>query len=172
MRTQNVNIAVGIILTTLLCIGCGGNKHKNLEAKWKSAFLQNTKMDADISAMRAYIDTVGNQDVALRKQLNVDSLKNMLRAELENAMTEQRISLENTTMEFLPNGMVYTTSVSGVDSAMYEVEENMIVIDESKLKGYGETLKLEILKLTKDTLQVKMVDYGDTSMVVMVPVKD
>jgi hypothetical protein len=90
-------------------------------------------------------------------------------------MSEQQISLENTLMDFKSNGIVYTTSIQGVDSAMYKIEKDkdgtVIIIDEATLKGYGETMKFEILTLKKDTLLLKMIDYGDTSYVTMVPVK-
>ena len=49
--------------------------------------------------------------------------------------------------------------------------ENSIKIDEGKLKGYGETMTFEILHLTKDTLSMRFVDYGDTSFVLLVPAK-
>jgi hypothetical protein len=39
------------------------------------------------------------------------------------------------------------------------------------LKGHGETMTFEILKLDQDTLRVKLIDYGDTSIATMVPVK-
>ncbi|HMT36945.1 MAG TPA: hypothetical protein PKC41_13875 [Chitinophagaceae bacterium] len=137
--------------------------------------LKNPQMDQEIASMQAYIDTIGNQDVALRQQINIDSLKAILQTELNNAMSEQQISLENTLMDFKSNGIVYTTSIQGVDSAMYKIEKDkdgtVIIIDEATLKGYGETMKFEILTLKKDTLLLKMIDYGDTSYVTMVPVK-
>lgn len=130
-------------------------------------------MDAEIVSMQTYIDTIGNADAALRKQINIDSLKLILKAELDRAIKDQQISLENTLMEFKPNGVIYTTSIQGTDSAMYSLDdENNIVIEEAKLKGYGETIKFEILTLNKDSLRLKMIDYGDTSFVSMIPVKE
>jgi hypothetical protein len=52
---------------------------------------------------------------------------------------------------------------------MYTIENNFIKIDEAKLKGVGETMTFEILSLSKDTLKMQLVDYGDTSVVVMIP---
>jgi hypothetical protein len=86
-------------------------------------------------------------------------------------MKEQQIALENTIMEFKSNGVSYTTSIDGLDSAMYTVEGQFIKFDEAKLKGHGETMTFEILKLDQDTLRVKLIDYGDTSIATMVPVK-
>ncbi len=130
-------------------------------------------MDAEITSMQTYIDTIGNKDPDLKDQVNIDSLKMLLKAELDNAIKEQQVTLENTLMEFKSNGVVYTTSIQGTDSAMYSIDdENNIVIDEAKLKGYGETMKFQILSLSKDSLRVKIIDYGDTSFVSMVPAKE
>lgn len=173
MRKDFINIAVKVIFCCILFSACTNDKKSLLCKKWKSVQLKNLKMDQEIAFMQAYIDTVGDKDIALRKQINVDSLKMLLKTELENAMREQQVSLENTLMEFNRNGVVYTTSIDGTDSAMYSIEDDkMIVMEEAKLKGYGETMKFEILNLNKDTLQLKMVDRGDTSFVTMVPVRE
>ncbi|MCC7028860.1 MAG: hypothetical protein IT257_01045 [Chitinophagaceae bacterium] len=172
MRSVFINIAIKVTFCSLIFVSCGSDPKSLLCNKWKSVALRNPQMDNEIAAMKLYIDTVGNQDEALRKQINIDSFKTILQGELDQAMKEQQLSLENTLMEFKSNGIVYTTSIQGEDSAMYSIDdENNILIEEAKLKGYGETMKFQILSLTKDSLQLKMIDYGDTSYVTMVPVK-
>jgi hypothetical protein len=54
---------------------------------------------------------------------------------------------------------------------MYYFEDNFIKIDEAKLKGYGETMTFEVLTLNRDTLKLRLIDFGDTSTVTMIPVK-
>jgi hypothetical protein len=54
---------------------------------------------------------------------------------------------------------------------MYSLDGNLIRIDEAMLKGYGETMTFEILKLTTDSLRLRLIDYGDTSIVMMIPVQ-
>lgn len=173
MRIVFINIAVKFIFCSILLASCKTDNQSLLRRKWKSVELKNPQMDNEIASMKVYIDTIGDNDAALRKQINIDSLKALLQTELNNAIREQQISLENTLMDFKSNGVVYTTSIQGVDSAMYSIDdENNIVIEEAKLKGYGETMKFQILKLNADSLKLKMIDYGDTSYVTMVPVKD
>ena len=128
-------------------------------------------MDAEIQQMTTYIDTLGNQDQEIRKQINLDSLKLLLKSDLTNMLNEQEQSKENTLLEFRNNGMALMTSIEGTDSAMYSLEGNLIKIDEGKLKGFGETMTFEIISLKPDTLYVKFIDYGDTSFVLMVPTK-
>jgi hypothetical protein len=95
----------------------------------------------------------------------------ILKAQLTQSLKEQKLAEENTLMEFKSNGVVYTTSIEGTDSAMYHIEDNFIKIDEAKLKGHGETMTFEIMKLDANQLQLRLIDYGDTSIVSMVPVK-
>ena len=121
--------------------------------------------------MKLMIDTLGEKDPELRKTINIDSAKLILQAELNKSIQEQKLAEENTLMEFVSNGVVYTTSIEGIDSAMYSIEDNFIKIDEAKLKGHGESMTFEILKLSKDSLLLKLVDYGDTSIISMTPVR-
>lgn len=128
-------------------------------------------MDAEIQQMKMYIDNLGNQDQEIRKQINLDSLKTLLKSDMSAMLDEQEQSKENTLLEFRNNGMALMTSIEGTDSAMYTLEGNLIKIDEGKLKGFGERMTFEIISLKPDTLHVKFVDYGDTSFVLMVPTK-
>lgn len=173
MRKYFINIAINSVLFSVFFVSCKNNQQELLSKKWKSVHLENNKMNEEINSMKIYIDTLGENDPDLRKQINVDSLKSILNIQLENAVREQQMSLDNTMMDFKENGVVYTTSIQGVDSAMYHIDEdNHIVIEEQKLKGYGETMKFEILTLNSDTLLIKMIDYGDTSIVTMIPIKN
>lgn len=158
-------------LLLFITIACNDSKTKLLYQKWKTIQLQNTKMDQEIATMRAYIDTLGNQDPELAKAINLDSVKALLSADLEHSLADQKAALANTLMEFKPNGISYTTSIDGTDSAAYQLEGNFIKFDEAKLKGIGETMTFEILQLSADTLKVKLIDYGDTSIATMIPAR-
>lgn len=130
-------------------------------------------MNKNIQDMQLYIDTVGNQDIFLKKSINIDSLKKELQAQLNMAIEEQKVSQENSIMNFKNNGMVYSYNIQGVDSAKYIVnEENEIEIDDRDLKGYGELIRMKIIKLSADSLLLRMVDYGDTTFVTMIPALD
>ncbi len=128
-------------------------------------------MENELIETQKYIDTLGQDDPELRQSINIDSAKMILQEQLDQSKEEQQIAEDNTIMEFLSNGVVYTTSTTGVDSAMYTIEDNFIKVDEAKLKGHGETMTFEILKLNKDTLNLRVIDYGDTIVATMVPVR-
>jgi len=169
MNAKIMNISLGIGVLCFGLLGCGNKQQDLLCRKWKTVSLSNPGMDMEVARMKAYIDTLGAQDPELARSLNLDSLKESMRLDLEHSLQEQQIALQNTLMEFKFNGVAYTTSIEGQDSAMYTLEGNEIKLDEAKLKGHGETMTFTILKLDKDTLRVKLVDYGDTSIASMVP---
>jgi hypothetical protein len=150
---------------------CKTNENKHLYQKWKSVSLQNNKMDDEIKKMQDYIDTVGNLDKEIGKATDIHLLKAELKADMEKGIAEQKQALENTLMEFTQNNMMISTSIDGVDSVMFEIEENTIKLDDAKLKGYGESMTFTILKLSKDSLRLQLVDYGDTSIINMIPTK-
>ena len=51
-------------------------------------------------------------------------------------------------------------------------ETTLQISEEAKAVLEGlESMTFEILSLSKDTLKMKIIDYGDTSFVVMVPAK-
>lgn len=169
MLQKIVNISMFFVCILIGFTACNNDKKDLLCKKWKTIGLKNAKMDAEIASMRTYIDTLGKQDPELAKAMDLDSVKALLTADLEKSLRDQQTALANTLMEFKTNGVSYTTSIDGVDSAYYELEDSFIKFDEAKLKGHGETMTFEILKLEKDSLIVKLVDYGDTSVAIMVP---
>lgn len=157
------------VFAMLSLFSCGSNSpEKLLIGRWKTVALENAGFERQAADTRQYIDTLGNADPTLRNSLDLDSLKAALRADFEQALQAQATALENTLMEFRANGVAYTTSIDGVDSALYKVEEGQIRIDEAGLKGHGESMTFTILTLEQDTLKVRLVDYGDTSVATMV----
>lgn len=157
------------VFAVLGLFACGGHSpEKLLIGRWKTIDLNNAGFERQAAETRQYIDTLGNADPELRNSLDLDSLKAALRADFEQALQAQASALENTLMEFRANGVAYTTSIEGVDSALYRIEEGQIRIDEAGLKGHGESMTFTILRLEQDTLKVRLVDYGDTSVATMV----
>lgn len=169
MKSKFINIFCLVLICSTTFLACKSSQKDLLCKKWKTVALKNSKMEQEVLFMQQYIDTLGQNDPELKTLINIDSTKMMLKAEMEKSTKEQQLALENTLMEFKSNGVAYTTSIDGVDSAMFTIEENFIKIDEAKLKGVGETMTFEILNLTKDSLKLQMIDYGDTSVVLMIP---
>lgn len=171
MKNRFINISVSFFGILGLFASCKTEKKDLLCKKWKTVSIHNSKMDQELEFMKNYIDTIGTLDKEISEAVNLDSLKMNMRIELENSIKEQKQAIENTMMEFKSNGISYTTSIDGVDSASYILEGDDIKIDEAKLKGYGETMTFTILKLTADSLKVRLIDYGDTSVALMIPSK-
>ena len=169
MKLKIINILASFFIAVVFLFRCKDANQDLLCKKWKTIALQNSKMEQEIKFMEQYVDTIGQNDPELRMAINLDSAKMQMKEEMQQSLFEQKQAIENTLMEFKSNGIAYTTSIDGIDSAMYTIENNFIKIDEAKLKGVGETMTFEILSLSKDTLKMQLVDYGDTSVVVMIP---
>ncbi|HMN32314.1 MAG: hypothetical protein IT215_03290 [Chitinophagaceae bacterium] len=171
MRINFINISIKTLISCLFIQACSTNNVQLLQKKWKSVELRNPQMDEELRLMKIYIDTVSRQAPMMQKT-DIDSLKKALQFELDEMLKQQHTILENTLMEFQSNGVVYITSIDGVDSALYRIEEGDIVVDEVGLKGYGEMMKFKILSLTQDSLSLKTIIYGDTSYVNLIPIKN
>lgn len=171
MNRSCIHVASALLLLAVALFSCRENKGKWLCQKWKTIALKNTTMDKGIQEMKDYIDTLGQHDTELRNTIDIDSAKKSLEQILNETMMEQSIAEKSTMMEFKSNGICYTTSLEGIDSAMYSLDGHLIRIDEATLKGYGETMTFEIFKLTTDSLRLRLIDYGDTSIVTMIPVQ-
>ena len=156
----------------LLFTHCKNKQQDLLCKKWRTVAFENKKMQEQIKYFEHFIDTLKYNPNEYASMADLDSLKKGLQSDLDAMREEQRLALENNTMEFRTNGVTITTSIEGSDSAMYNIEdEKYIRIDESKLKGSGESLTFEILKLNKDSLQIRFIDFGDTSVATLVPTK-
>lgn len=165
-------IHISIVISILFFVFSCKNDHKtNLCKKWKTVSLKNMAMERQLDYTKEYIDTLGKNDPEFRKLVNLDSVKLLLNNQMKLDLEDQKLQVENLVMEFTKNGIAYNTSIEGVDSAYYSIEGDDIKIDEPKLKGYGETMTFTIMKLSPDSLQLRLVDYGDTSFISMVPVK-
>jgi len=171
MNQSISHVGIALLLLAVILLSCRGNNEKWLCQTWKTIALKNTTMDKGIQEMKDYIDTLGQHDTELRNTIDIDSAKKSLEQILNKTMMEQSIAEKSTMMEFKANGICYTISLEGIDSAMYSLDGNLIRIDEATLKGYGETMTFEILKLTIDSLRLRLIDYGDTSIVMMIPVQ-
>lgn len=167
MRYPIMNILCGLFI---FLTACSDSKMNLLCKKWRTVALKNARMEGQIQQTEAMLDTLGQNDPELHQILNVDSLKNQIRQEIARSRQEQQLAMENMFMDFRSNGVVYNTSIDGTDSAYYTLEENDIKIDEARLKGYGETMTMTVLGISSDTLSLRLIDFGDTSFIQLVPV--
>ena len=168
---MNLKIINSLIIVACLsaALSACNNTRTLLCRQWKTVSLVNTKLEREVQDMKTYIDTLGKQDPSLRNEINLDSTRFLLEQELHNSLKEHKLAEDNTIIEFKPNGICYTTTLDGTDSAHYELDNQLIKIDEAALKGYGETMTFEIMRLTKNVLELRVIDYGDTSYITMNP---
>lgn len=139
--------------------------------KWKTVWLQNRKSQLFLDSIQHEIDTL-DRSVRFQSAQEREDYRTMLQSTLNQIKEEQRSAFEQTLIEFQPNGVSLTTSPEGTSTAKYEVEDHRYIrLDESAFTGVGTTMTMEILKLTKDTLQLRFIDMDDTSTAIMKPVQ-
>ena len=126
MKLKIINILASFFIAIVFLTACKDSKTDLLCKKWKTVALKNTKMEEEMKFMEQYVDTIGQNDPELRLAVNLDSTKMLIKEEMQRSLLEQKQAIENTLMEFKANGIAYTTSIVGVDSSIYSIENNFI----------------------------------------------
>lgn len=166
-----------IILPLFVLAACQPKKEDMLAKKWKASEVDNPKQDSFLKEQEQFIDTFGrNNDAATNIKeygfSNVDSARASLKAAFADYKNMQQHSVENTWFNFGNNGVVVMNFSGQQDSAKWYFDnEGKLIIDEPKLKGSGNTIKMEVIKLDDTTLKLKFIDNNGTSTVTFHPDK-
>lgn len=149
-----------------------------LTGKWQAVHIHNPQMDSLVAAQAIFIDTFGknNDDeanIALYGSANTDSLRESLIAQLNDFKAMQEHSLKTTSFEFKKNG-VATMNFSGqLDSSNWYFEDkNELILDEMKLKGTGEKIRMIVKELTDTSLKLQFNEDVTSSTITFHPVKN
>jgi hypothetical protein len=153
----------------VLIFSCKPSKEKMMEGRWQATHLENPTLDAQVAQLKAFLDTVGNnttpeQNEVLYGVKNIDSLKQIQLAQIVRGLQEQAKELQNTFLNFQADGKVIYSFGSKPDTACWYFEgEQNLVLDEKKLKGVGNIVKMEIITLTKEQLQLRFQEHEMSS---------
>jgi hypothetical protein len=107
-----------------------------------------------------FIDTVGSytdsaENVRAYGTNNIDTMKASLRANLDSFRREQQKTVEATWFDFRKGGLMYMHTPDGLDSSKWYFEEDgALILDEEKLKGNGNKIRLEVLALNDTMLKI------------------
>ena len=83
---------------------------------------------------------------------------------------EKENSLKNTFLHFNENGTLYYSFGVLPDTACWYFEgEKNLVFDEKKLKGMGSVVKIELVKLDENELQLRFQENGFSSTATFIP---
>jgi hypothetical protein len=140
---------------------CKQSKEDMISRKWQEIANENEERDKAVKAQLQLIDTMGRsttpeQNMALYGVANADSLRPILKENLDSFLAMQKREVEQTQFEFKKNGVVYLINGDHRDSANWNFEKDgKLALDEKKLKGTGEKMLIDVLTLTKNELKLK-----------------
>lgn len=168
---------ISYLLLLVVFASCQQSKETMLAKKWNAVSVDDPKQDEMLKEQEIFIDTFGkNNDAATNLKeygfSNVDSARESLRAEYVDYKKMQEHAIENTWFDFNKNGIVIMNFSGQKDSAnWYFDKENKLILDEPKLKGKGNIIKMEVITIADTLLKLKFAENGGTSTVSFKPAK-
>jgi len=175
---MNKQLLTGATAVLLLAASCTQSNEQKITKRWQQESIRNPMMEQIIQEQQAFIDTLGaNTTPAENDSLygirNIDSLKDALRQEIATFKKEQERVVKNTWFDFRKDGVLILNTDQIIDSASWYLEDDghTLVLDEMKLKGSGDQVRMEVITLTNDKLQLKFMQGQDTSTVTFKPAK-
>jgi hypothetical protein len=178
MHHKHFRFPIIAITISLSFFSCQPSKEKQLEGKWKAVKMESAELDQQIADTRNYIDTVGKnstpeQNLEIYGVSNMDSMRNVLKEQLDYTLAEQQRTIDNTWLHFLRNGTAATDFGTGTPDTIswYLDDDGALMLDEMKMKGAGSKTKMDILKLENDSLLLRFSENGFTSTATFIKVK-
>lgn len=165
-----------LLLITAVFTACKPSKQKMLMGKWQAISMKSPQLDQEIADTRNFIDTVGkgttpDENEDLYGVRNMDSLRIFLKEKLAETLTEQELMIKNTSLDFYSKDEVASNFGSGQDTISWYIDdEGALILDEMKKKGGGSKITMEIVKLVKDSLQLRFNESGYSSMATFIKV--
>lgn len=170
MHNKTHQFGLAIFAIALLLTSCKPSKENMLLGKWKAIRMESAELDQQIADTRNYIDTVGKnstpeENVQLYGVSNMDSMRSVMNDQLEMTLEEQKNTIDHTWIEFMKDGIVATDfGVGAADTINWYLDDDgALMLDEMKMKGAGSKTKMDIIKLEKDSLQLRFSENGFTS---------
>lgn len=168
-----------IILACTMLFSCnkkGGDKDKML-GTWRGAYQDNPQMDSLIKEQEHFIDTVGQSTTPEQNEQeygtrNMDSFKKFQREQVEAFKKEQDQFMKETVFEFRKDSVAVFNFSGNLDSASwYFDDENMLVLDEMKLKGAGDKLVMSVVYVTDTAMRLQFHEKDFAGSVTFYPEK-
>ena len=166
-----------IPLSLCLLFSCTGKKRHRLVGAWQEVKIINPDLDAAMESQKLFGDTVGHsttpeQNLALYGTSNIDSFRKAVNANLDSFRKAQSTAVNATKFDFLENGIIYIHSDEGVDSSNWYIDDDgALILDEAKLKGVGNRIRMEIVELSDTLLKLQYTEKFLSSTAVFKPIK-
>lgn len=166
-----------VLSLTILLTACGDQKKDLITRKWQAISLENESLDKDMAEKEKFMDTVGQHttremNLALYGVPDVDTIKTILRAQIDEARMVQQYTLEHTIFEFRKDKVAVLSFGNNPDSAnWYFDDEGALILDDMNMKGAGDKTKMDIVTLNDTLLKLKYTEDGITSTATFKPMQ-
>jgi hypothetical protein len=99
-------------------------------------------------------------------------MRTELMANLDSFRKAQYYAIKATRFDFRRDSLMYIHSNDGVDSSKWYLDDDgALILDEARLKGAGNRIRMEILHLSDTLLKLQFTEQFLTSTAVFRPVK-
>ncbi len=168
---MSVNTAIlRYLLLAIVCLmaACNPSKEAKITKKWKATNFENLTLAKE----KEYYDTLMDTITINNERLeffngSIDSFKRFTKLAFQEQEELQKTEIENSFMEFNDLGVAYFTSINGIDSAKWTIEEDEIVLDAEDFTGIPSITRFGIIELTDDNLKLRKVDFSDTTIITL-----
>lgn len=159
---------------SLMIASCKPKQERLIVNTWQAVNLENPQMDQMIKEQRQFIDTFGNNSDEVNQMLygvtNIDSYKQELTIQLAEFKKMQDESVKNTWFNFKKDGVAIMNFSGQLDSTNWYFEgDSVLILDEMKLKGAGNKIRMEIVSLNDKEMKLRFSEDGLTSIVTFRP---
>ena len=154
---------------------CKETKEDKIIKKWQAVALESPMMDQMINEQASFLDTFGThttpqQNDSMYGTRNVDSMRESLRLQLNDFKGMQDHAVKNTWFHFMKDGKALMNFSGQPDSThWYFDDEGGLILDEMKMKGTGNKIRMDVVKLEDTVLKLRFTEDGMTSTVTFHP---
>lgn len=156
---------------------CKESKKDLISRKWHATSVESPVLDEEVAQQRRFFDTVGKSGTPEENQQrygvrNMDSMRRELHIQLDSMIALQKASMTQTWMDFKKEGTVIADFGNGADTVSWYFEDDgSLILDEMKKKGTGSKIKMEVIHLSKEKLQLRFNENGFSSTASFEPAK-
>lgn len=169
---------IAVLLLSTCFIACKRKKEDIILKHWQGVAFENPDMDSMIREQEHFIDTVGKSTDAVANKAaygtdNIDSFKRDLQTQLDSFKVMQMAAVTGTEFDFRKGGKAIVNFGNGyIDSCKwYFDDEGALMLDELKMKGAGDKIKMDVIMLTDTMMKLRLNEEGSKSTVTFKPKK-
>lgn len=164
-----------IFSCSLFFVACNPSKKDIITKKWQAVSVESDEVNQSIEQSKVFFDTVGKStDAATNKALygveNMDSMREVLKMQLEEFIENQKRTVKNTWLDFRKDSILIASFGTGPDTVKwYFDDEGNLMMDELAQKGTGSIIKMNVLKLEDTVLQLQFKENDFSSIATFRP---